>query len=207
MIQRTLIKDLPDRSRIVARLELREEGDRGDLSPAFSVTGDLYESHGTWSGAAQSRNGREADSCGCIHEEITRAFPELEPLIRLHLSDPAGVPMHAEANAYYFATDGHLAYELKNYGQEYVERHGTGLERAKRTLRVDEIPAGALESREAFAAFVDSLRPQWAEEARRGRAMLEAIPELYELRGYDIHGHPIAKVAYKPEEVRAAAMA
>ena len=43
MVSRTLIRDLPDRSRVVVHLQLRERGDAGGLSPAFSVTTDRYE--------------------------------------------------------------------------------------------------------------------------------------------------------------------
>jgi hypothetical protein len=47
MVSRTLIRDLPDRSRVVVHLLLRERGDPGELSPVFSVTTDRYEPHGT----------------------------------------------------------------------------------------------------------------------------------------------------------------
>jgi hypothetical protein len=50
MVSRTLIRDLADRSRVVVHLQLRERGDTGGLSPAFSVTTDRYEPHGTHSG-------------------------------------------------------------------------------------------------------------------------------------------------------------
>lgn len=105
--QKTLIRDMPNGDRIVAHLELREAlpGERFDergLSPSFSATGELYEKRGTWSGAAAQRNGREPATSGCIHEEILRAFPHLESFVALHLSDPSGLPMHAEANGWYW---------------------------------------------------------------------------------------------------------
>jgi len=40
---------------------------------------------------------------GCIHEEIIKHFPELQPLVDIHLADEDGVPMHAYSNASYFA--------------------------------------------------------------------------------------------------------
>jgi len=57
----------------------------------FSVTGDLYE------------NGRHV-ACGCLHEDILEALPELKPLVDLHLSDLEGVPMHAFENGFYWLT-------------------------------------------------------------------------------------------------------
>jgi len=42
-------------------------------------------------------------TCGAIHDTIAQHYPELAPLITVHLSAPDGVPMHAEANARYWA--------------------------------------------------------------------------------------------------------
>lgn len=56
--------------------------------PYFSVTASGYL-HG-------SRVG------GCLHDEILILWPELEPVIKLHLSDSDGIPLHAEANARYW---------------------------------------------------------------------------------------------------------
>jgi hypothetical protein len=48
--KRTLVRDMPNRSRVVATLDIG----RG----YFSLTGELYEPHGTWSGRA--RHGERA---------------------------------------------------------------------------------------------------------------------------------------------------
>jgi hypothetical protein len=40
---------------------------------------------------------------GAIHEDILEHYPELAPLVSVHLSAPDGVPMYAEANARYWA--------------------------------------------------------------------------------------------------------
>jgi hypothetical protein len=42
-------------------------------------------------------------TCGAIHDTIAEHYPELAPLITVHLAAPDGVPMHAEANARYWA--------------------------------------------------------------------------------------------------------
>jgi hypothetical protein len=59
MVSRTLIRDLPDRSRVVVHLQLRERGDAGGLSPVFSVMTDRYGRHGTHSGKWRHRRDRE----------------------------------------------------------------------------------------------------------------------------------------------------
>ena len=69
--------------------------------PYFSIGGDIYR---------LAKNGRRVWECGgCIHEEIVKHFPKLQPLVDVHLSDENGLPMHAYANAAYFA--GHEGYE------------------------------------------------------------------------------------------------
>jgi hypothetical protein len=55
--------------------------------PYFSVTGETKH------------------SCGCLHDEILKSRPDLKPLVDLHLSDLDGVPMHAEANGWYWLAE------------------------------------------------------------------------------------------------------
>lgn len=189
IVQRVLVRDLPDRSRIHATLRVDQID--GNAHPHFSATAEVYEAHGTWSGAARSRNDREPDACGCVHEEILRAFPGAAPFVAMHLSDwPSGEPMHALANAWYFYSGGHVAYELRHYGADYVERHGTGRERAARTLRctVEELPHDA--DKAEFREFVDEQRERWAREAQDAYALLVSMPDVLDLRGYDAYGKP-----------------
>lgn len=158
---RTLTRDMPNGDRIVAHLELREAvaGSRFDehgLSPGFSATTDTYYKHGTWSGAACQRNGREPDSFGADHQSILRAFPKLESFVALHLSDPNGLPMHAESNGWYWYCGSRTDIALPRYcginGDIYAwrldERGLSDTDEGRReycrqiaceTLRVDEI--------------------------------------------------------------------
>lgn len=67
----------------------------GNSAPYFSIT------------ATQERAGRRGgrwcdDACGCMHDAIAQHFPHLVPLIRWHLADQTGVPMHYAANAAYW---------------------------------------------------------------------------------------------------------
>lgn len=59
-----------------------------------------------WSVQAEvkSPGSRVVHSCGCMHDAVLEAAPELKPFVDLHLSNLKGVPMHAVANAHYFAT-------------------------------------------------------------------------------------------------------
>ena len=60
-----------------------------DLSPHqlpyFSITGSTSDG-----------------SCGCIHDEIAQYFPEYAELIKFHLFDVNGLPLHYMANSEYF---------------------------------------------------------------------------------------------------------
>jgi hypothetical protein len=79
--------------KIVANAELVKL--EGNSYPYFSLTGSI-----------KSLDKRLRDpiiTCGAIHSEILLHFPELAPLVKVHLSAPDGVPMHAEANARYWA--------------------------------------------------------------------------------------------------------
>jgi hypothetical protein len=68
---------------------------KGNDYAYFSLTGEI------------SRNDRRYRdpiiTCGQITDEILNHFPQLAPLALVHLSGPDGQPMHAEANARYWA--------------------------------------------------------------------------------------------------------
>jgi hypothetical protein len=85
--------------RIQVRGQLEIVG--GNNFPYFSIGGDIYR---------LAKNGRKVWECGgCIHEEIVKHFPQLQLLVDIHLADDEGVPMHAYANAAYWA--GHTKYQ------------------------------------------------------------------------------------------------
>ena len=62
----------------------------GNKAPYFSVTADIYRP-----------GARDIEAGGCMHDEVLRFFPKLAPVVRLHLCDDNGSPMHDEANAWY----------------------------------------------------------------------------------------------------------
>ena len=205
MVSRTLIRDLADRSRVVVHLQLRERGDASGLSPTFSVTTDRYERHGTHSGKARHRRDRDPDAGGCLHDAALLAFPELAPLVELHLADSeTGEPMHAEANALYFyrAARGLPGGWSDDY--QHAEREGLSTsDYARRVacsiLRVDSILLDDVPEQDltaAFHRFVDDQRERWQDEARAGREQLQAIPTIFELRAYDVAGNAIERRSY-----------
>ncbi len=102
---KTFTKQLPGNRRIEATVRYDDQCGNGHNS--FAITGNIYE------------NGRHT-SGGCLHEDISKHFPELAPLIKWHLVSSDG-PMLYIANTTYHATehgplDGYLYFEDKEAG-------------------------------------------------------------------------------------------
>lgn len=198
IIKRTVTRDLHNRDRIVAHLELRiaAEGERfvGGLSPGFSATGEIFEARKNAGGAARQRMGRESDICGAITDQIAKAFPHLKPFTDLHFSDPDGVPMHAVANGWYWyagsrpevTTVQYTGYTGDIYPHQLEKYNLPDTEQGRREycyrvacniLRVDEIPLSEItpedESPREFATY---LRQRFHEfvDAQRERWAQEA---------------------------------
>lgn len=86
---------------------VRYDDECGNGHNTFSVTGEIAgpvqyaeNAHGSRRMIPDSR----IRACGCIHDEIARAIPELAPYIKWHLCSSDG-PMHYPANALYHAGD------------------------------------------------------------------------------------------------------
>jgi len=67
---------------------------------SFSITADIFR-------MSQSLESKDPEACGCLHDEIAKAFPELVPLIQWHLTSTDG-PMHYIANTLYWVEQGKL---------------------------------------------------------------------------------------------------
>lgn len=89
--------------------EVRHDDECGNGYNSFAITAEIYEPHHRQAEASITQNGKQywLSACGCCHDEVIKAFPELAPYIRWHLSDTDG-PMHYSANALYWA--GHCGY-------------------------------------------------------------------------------------------------
>ena len=78
--------------------EVHYDDDCGNGYNLFSITGTIKAVKAAYRGDDRERSG------GCIHEQISEAFPELAPLIKWHLCRSDG-PMHYVANTMYHAGD------------------------------------------------------------------------------------------------------
>lgn len=78
--------------------DIRYDDECGNGHNSFSITGAIYK---------KGRNGHyktEPVTCGCIHEDIAKHFPHLEPFIKWHLTS-SDAPMYYVANTVYHASD------------------------------------------------------------------------------------------------------
>lgn len=137
----------------------------GAQRPSFSLTATVHQKghpDRVWAG-------------GCMHDEILTHFPQFADLAALHLSDIDGVPMHAEANGWYW-----LAGALGGMGEEYHGASSTNGKSADECLvifaklcrspldvaRVMAYDVQRAESpRALWRSLVDAMRPRWKAEA------------------------------------------
>jgi hypothetical protein len=174
-IKRTLTHDLPNGDRVVAHLELRlaPDGERFDeqgLSPGYSATISGWEARRNASGKTRQRQGRDIDFGGADHETLLKHFRGLAPIVALHLSDPDGTPMHAEANGWYWYSS------FDGQGTHFVSDGRSDYDVACDLLR---LPRGGIpcpQNRASFKRLVDAQRGRWAAEAAAARALLESLP-------------------------------
>ena len=71
----------------------------------FSIVGEVYGPHGDRHPNPARTNGGKVvymESCGCVHDDVEKAIPELAPLLKWHLTSSDG-PMHYVANTMYHA--------------------------------------------------------------------------------------------------------
>ena len=155
----------------------------GDQQPYFSLQGE-------------ERNPRitRCDSvvaCGCMHDKLVLHWPDLKDLELLHLSTIDCVPMHAEANGWYW-----LAGVMGGLGEEYHGGSGSDGRTPEQCLKIfcehvrisedeayalidqiEQVPArqygaddvGAKRNnrkrREFFKRWIDEQKPRWKREA------------------------------------------
>lgn len=72
---------------------IRFDDELGNGHNSFAITADV-----------RRPKARDIEAGGCMHEEISKVFPELTPLIKWHLCATDG-PMHYLANTVYLAGD------------------------------------------------------------------------------------------------------
>lgn len=64
----------------------------------FALTAEI------WATKNKRRTRRDCESCGCLHEDIAKHFPELAPFIKWHLVS-SDIPMHYATNTLYHFSD------------------------------------------------------------------------------------------------------
>lgn len=146
-------------------------------SPYFSTTAEIF---------VPGR--RDCEACGCLHADALRVWPEVAPLVALHLSDATtGAPMHAESNGWYW-----LAGALGGMGERYHGGCGTDARTAEDCMRIfmgharisaseAQALAGAVlastEPRKVFAQWIADQAERWANEAAAGRDLIARLSE------------------------------
>jgi hypothetical protein len=184
------MKDPVLRCTITGKRELRALGGlhyiRGNKLPHFCLT------IASWTFV----NGiRREDTFGADHEALVAQWPELKPLADLHLSDIDGVPMHAEANGWYWlagCTEDGLQQQYHGSNSSFPKSKEECLDIFAKYMRISvegayivrhkvlEVAAefGNKAAREWFKSYVEEQRPRWAREAK----------ECIETLGLQIYG-------------------
>ena len=83
-----------DGTKVVATI--RHDDRCGNGHNTFSITADVWY--------PEDIRKREPSCCGCCHNDVAEAIPELEPYLKWHLCSTDG-PMHYVANTVYLAGD------------------------------------------------------------------------------------------------------
>lgn len=165
------------RLKIEVEAQLIKRGE--DKIPYFSITGTIKKT--------DKRYRDPYIMAGAIHEEILKYFPHLAPLVEVHLSECDGLPLHAEANARYWAglskwSDGRPMSPRDNYGRIEIETDTDGLEWSPRTL-ASHLQCDEKTAREVRGAMVSGLPWEkiiahsglidlWSGQAGKARALL-----------------------------------
>ena len=166
---------------------------RGNPSPYFTLT---YDQH-------RRGSPNQCQSGGAGHDRILELFPQFADLAALHLADIDGVPMHAEANGWYW-----LAGALGGAGERYhggnAETYGRPADPLAVFAQLVRVP---IEEAEAIRSAVGwwsghtpdgwkAARAQWGEimEALRPRWKAEAVACIarHHLRVYGDTWAPVA---------------
>ena len=146
--------------KIVVSIRCNDECKNGH--DTFAITGELWEVGDTYR--------RGPSTCGCIHNEIIKYYPEFQLLVDLHLSDGNGLPMYALENGFYHlqGVQGVAAYD-----------HTCTLEYFAEYMRISIQKAQALvdhcHRKIEFALFVKAMEPIYLQEATDAKQMIQAL--------------------------------
>ena len=130
---------------------------RGNSAPYFSVTAVIYE------------RGKDVDG-GCLHEMILKYFPQLAPVVALHLSDNDGTPIHAEANGLYHLGFGRWSERNDQYAADHFR-----IPVSEVPELIDHLASGSGYDIDRYAAFIRECIPRWKAEAANARHCLQEL--------------------------------
>lgn len=178
-------KEYGEKKPLLLEVEAQLVKREGNAYPYFSISGSIKK--------MDKRYRDPYIVSGAIHEEILRYFPELAPLVEVHLSEPDGQPTHAEANARYWAglskwNDGRPMSPRDNYEKIKIETDENGLEWSPQTL-ASHLQCEEKLAREVRGAMVaglpwDKITAQaglielWSKQAGRARALLISCEQV-----------------------------
>lgn len=140
--------------KIVVKIRLNDECKNGHQD--FVITADIYEKKG---------NGQYYhNSCGCLHDEILKYFPQFKIFVDLHLSDYKGAPMYAVENGFYY---------LQNSDKKTVIEY----------LRISEDQYNKLTHAEdkdyfKYLLYSEGIVNQWIKEASIAIQLIEELTGL-----------------------------
>jgi len=145
----------------------------------FSVTGNVYKDKAAFTNG----NDNAITCCGCIHDIILDAFPELQHLVDLHLSDLNGMPMHALDNGWYYyqIMRGVAKYHTKEKGDwakyyKVLRQHLRVSEYGLNKMIESWEKADTEESKKiAFTVSLNGLQRKWRRQAETALEMIEKL--------------------------------
>ena len=112
------------------------------------------------------------NSCGQQHDLVLEYWPELKPVVDLHLSDIDGVPMYAAENGLY-----HLGFQSGEQNLKHAASHfRITEERAKHLAESLLINAGSEGyDKEHYNECLRTYRVRWKKEAQRAIELLNTL--------------------------------
>ena len=113
----------------------------------FVITGTIWKA--TKAGKKDKRC-NDCIACGCLHDEIIKAFPQLANLVALHGADMDGVPSYVVENGWYFI-------KLKDIKD--VMKHFRVTEETAKSI-ID-----TLTTKEEVEAYCQVMMPTWKKAA------------------------------------------
>jgi hypothetical protein len=136
------------------QVEMRFDDNCKNGHNTFSITADIT--------TTESRRRRDIAAGGCMHDEIARIFPELEPLINWHLCSTDG-PLHYIANTVYLAGD--RDHNGKRAGEPWSWDHAVKIGNSPITHRI----------KKSFWEWLKARMPEYRDPRADGEFLLQSV--------------------------------